>query len=77
MKEADAAVAVTHHHIDRPPVPHKHPRPDCPFCAIIHDGAPATIVREWADALARFAQDSWADYLAACTDDDAGPSEGS
>jgi diadenosine tetraphosphate (Ap4A) HIT family hydrolase len=26
--------------------------PDCPFCAIIHDGAPATIVHEWHDALA-------------------------
>jgi histidine triad (HIT) family protein len=24
----------------------------CPFCAIVHDGAPATIVREWADAIA-------------------------
>ncbi|MCX5097695.1 HIT domain-containing protein [Streptomyces sp. NBC_00365] len=52
LKEAGAAVAVTHHHIDRPPVPRKHPRPDCPFCAIIHDGAPATIAREWTDALA-------------------------
>ncbi|MFD7510505.1 HIT domain-containing protein [Streptomyces sp. NPDC059853] len=52
MREAGAHVQVTHHHIDRPPVPRKHPRPDCPFYAIIHDGAPATIVREWADALA-------------------------
>ncbi|MFF0465689.1 RapZ C-terminal domain-containing protein [Streptomyces mexicanus] len=52
MQEAGARVAVTHHHIDRPPVPRKHPRPDCPFCQIIHDGAPATIVREWPDALA-------------------------
>lgn len=52
MQEAGATVAVTHHHINRPPVPRKHPRPDCPFCAIIHDGAPATIVREWSDALA-------------------------
>ncbi|WP_327259869.1 MULTISPECIES: HIT family protein [unclassified Streptomyces] len=50
MREASAR--VTHHHIDRPPVPRKHPRPDCPFCRIIHDGAPATIVHEWADALA-------------------------
>ncbi|MEU4898235.1 HIT family protein [Streptomyces sp. NPDC044780] len=52
MQEAGARVQVTHHHINRPPVPRKHPRPGCPFCAIIHDGAPATIVREWADALA-------------------------
>ncbi|MGX1913621.1 HIT family protein [Streptomyces phaeochromogenes] len=52
MQEAGATVAVTHHHINRPPVPRKHPRPDCPFCQIIHDGAPAAIVREWSDALA-------------------------
>ncbi|MFB7900734.1 HIT family protein, partial [Streptomyces xiamenensis] len=52
MREAGTHVQVTHHHINRPPVPRKHPRPDCPFCAIIHDGAPATIVHEWADALA-------------------------
>ncbi|MEU9983761.1 HIT domain-containing protein [Streptomyces sp. NPDC050856] len=52
MQEAGARVQVTHHHINRPPVPRKHPRPDCPFCRIIHDGAPAQIVREWADALA-------------------------
>ncbi|GGP90320.1 hypothetical protein GCM10010278_80970 [Streptomyces melanogenes] len=45
-------VAVTHHHIDRPPVPRKHPRPGCPFCAIVHDGAPAAIVREWPDTIA-------------------------
>ncbi|MEV0040980.1 HIT family protein [Streptomyces sp. NPDC050804] len=37
---------------DRPARPRPNPRPDCLFCAIIHDGAPATIVREWADALA-------------------------
>lgn len=36
-------------------------------------GVSATSAHRWA----RFAQDSWADYLAACTDDDAGPSEGS
>ncbi|MEU1948147.1 HIT family protein [Streptomyces sp. NPDC020125] len=52
MQEAGARVAVTHHHIHRPPVPRKHPRTGCPFCAIVHDGAPATIVHEWADALA-------------------------
>uniref|UniRef100_UPI003F498290 HIT family protein n=1 Tax=Streptomyces achromogenes TaxID=67255 RepID=UPI003F498290 len=52
MREAGAHVQVTHHHINRPPVPRKHPRPDCPFCRIIHDGAPAQIVREWTDALA-------------------------
>ncbi|WP_245996819.1 HIT family protein [Streptomyces armeniacus] len=52
MQEAGATVTVTHHHINRPPVPRKHPRPDCPFCAIVHDGAPATIVHEWGDALA-------------------------
>ncbi|MEU2681322.1 HIT domain-containing protein [Streptomyces sp. NPDC007107] len=52
MREAGARVHVTHHHIDRPPVPRKHRRPGCPFCRIVHDGAPATIVHEWADALA-------------------------
>ncbi|WP_254406248.1 nucleoside 2-deoxyribosyltransferase domain-containing protein [Streptomyces sp. AC627_RSS907] len=31
---------------------HKPPKADCPFRAIIHDGAPAKIVHEWADALA-------------------------
>ncbi|WTU53769.1 hypothetical protein OG953_43650 (plasmid) [Streptomyces sp. NBC_00057] len=49
VREA-GAVQVTHHHIDRPPVPRQHPRPDCPFCRIIHDGAPAAIVHEWHDA---------------------------
>nr|WP_241670619.1 hypothetical protein [Streptomyces lavendulae] len=52
MREADAHIQVTHHHINRLPVPRKHPRPDCPFCRIIHDGAPATIVHEWSDDLA-------------------------
>lgn len=52
MQQTGARVQVTHHHINRPPVPRKHPRPDCPFCRIIHDGAPATIVHEWSDALA-------------------------
>ncbi|MCX4490003.1 HIT domain-containing protein [Streptomyces anulatus] len=52
MQETGARVQVTHHHINRPPVPRKHPRPDCVFCRIIHDGAPVTIVHEWADALA-------------------------
>ncbi|MEV8057203.1 RNase adapter RapZ [Streptomyces antimycoticus] len=52
MREAGVRVHVTHHHISRPPVPRKHPRSDCPFCRIIHDGAPATIVHEWNDALA-------------------------
>ncbi|GAA3372369.1 hypothetical protein GCM10017744_103580 [Streptomyces antimycoticus] len=52
MRETGAHVAVTHHHIHRPPVSRKHPRLGCPFCAIVHDGAPATIVHEWADALA-------------------------
>ncbi|MFJ2736101.1 HIT family protein [Streptomyces sp. NPDC087317] len=52
IQETGAQVQVTHHHINRPPVPRKHPRPDCPFCRIIHDGAPATIVHEWSDALA-------------------------
>ncbi|MFI6530223.1 HIT family protein [Streptomyces uncialis] len=52
MQTTGARVAVTHHHIDRPPVPRKHPRPDCPFCAIVHDGAEATIVREWHDTIA-------------------------
>jgi diadenosine tetraphosphate (Ap4A) HIT family hydrolase len=52
MQEAGASVTITHHHIDRPPVPRKYPRPGCPFCRIIRDGAPAQIVREWADALA-------------------------
>ncbi|MCZ0204717.1 HIT domain-containing protein [Streptomyces sp. UMAF16] len=52
IREAGAHVQVTHHHINRPPVPRKYPRPDCPFCRIVHDGAPAQIVREWADALA-------------------------
>ncbi|MFH8572841.1 hypothetical protein [Streptomyces sp. NPDC017993] len=47
-----ARVAATHHHIDRPPLPRKHPRPDYPFCAIIHDGAPSANVCERADALA-------------------------
>ncbi|MEU2209733.1 hypothetical protein [Streptomyces hygroscopicus] len=28
------------------------PRPDCPFCRIIHAGAPARIIHEWHDALA-------------------------
>ncbi|MBH1937800.1 hypothetical protein I5Q34_26600 [Streptomyces sp. AV19] len=27
-------------------------RPDCLFCRISHDGAPAAIVQEWTDALA-------------------------
>ncbi|MFF9733833.1 hypothetical protein ACF1GX_30960 [Streptomyces albidoflavus] len=31
LREAGAQVQVTHHHINRPPVPRKHPRPDCPF----------------------------------------------
>ncbi|MFB1044382.1 HIT family protein [Streptomyces chrestomyceticus] len=44
--------AVTHHHIDKPTVPRKYPRPGCPFCAIIHDGAEATIVRAWPDTVA-------------------------
>ncbi|WP_336052117.1 RapZ C-terminal domain-containing protein [Streptomyces sp. CA2R101] len=52
MRDAGAHVQLTHHHINRPPVPRKHPRPDCPFCRIIHEGAPATIVHEWTDALA-------------------------
>ncbi|MFD3932626.1 HIT family protein [Streptomyces sp. NPDC058614] len=52
IREAGARVQITHHHINRPPVPRKHPRPDCPFCRIIHDGASATIVHAWADALA-------------------------
>ncbi|SEB31972.1 Diadenosine tetraphosphate (Ap4A) hydrolase [Streptomyces misionensis] len=52
IREAGAHVQVTHHHINRPPVPRKHPRSDCPFCRIIHDGASATIVHEWSDALA-------------------------
>ncbi|MFF8646526.1 HIT family protein [Streptomyces sp. NPDC015345] len=52
IRESGTQVQVTHHHINRPPVPRKHPRADCPFCRIIHDDAPATIVREWADALA-------------------------
>jgi hypothetical protein len=50
MPEASARVQVTHHHIDRPPIPRKHPRPDSPFCDH-HDGAPATIVHEWTVAL--------------------------
>ncbi|WP_236243618.1 hypothetical protein [Streptomyces sp. CC228A] len=33
-------------------MPGKHPRLDCPFCQIVHDAAPAQIVREWADTLA-------------------------
>lgn len=32
MREAGPQVQVTHHHINRPPVPRKHPRPDCPSC---------------------------------------------
>ncbi|WP_274919439.1 HIT family protein [Streptomyces sp. WZ-12] len=52
MRGTGARVQITHHHINRPPVPRKRPRPDCPFCQIIHNGAPATIVQEWADALA-------------------------
>ncbi len=52
MREAGAGVHVTRHHISRPPVPRKHPRPDRPFCRIIHDGPPATIVHEWHDTLA-------------------------
>ncbi|WP_244190063.1 HIT family protein [Streptomyces hygroscopicus] len=28
------------------------PRPDCPFCRIIHAGGPARIIHEWHDALA-------------------------
>lgn len=52
MRETGAGVRVTQHHINRPPVHRKHPRPDCPFCQIIHNGAPATIVRQWGDALA-------------------------
>ncbi|WP_326681045.1 RapZ C-terminal domain-containing protein [Streptomyces sp. NBC_01237] len=51
MQETGTTVHVTHHHINRPPVPRKHPRPDCPFCQIIHDGAPAEIVREWHDTI--------------------------
>ncbi|XER99829.1 hypothetical protein HEP87_56775 [Streptomyces sp. S1D4-11] len=50
MREAGARVQITHDRINRPPVPSKHPHPHCPFCAIIHDGAPATIVHEWHDA---------------------------
>ena len=30
-REAGAQVQVTHHHINRPPVPRKNPRPDWPF----------------------------------------------
>ncbi|MFZ3562845.1 HIT family protein [Streptomyces sp. BH097] len=52
LQHTGAKVAVTHHHLNRPPVPRKHPRPDCPFCRIIHGGAPATIVHAWDDALA-------------------------
>lgn len=52
MRGAGARVQVTHRHINRPTVPRKHPRPDCPFCAIVHDSAPASIVHEWSDALA-------------------------
>jgi diadenosine tetraphosphate (Ap4A) HIT family hydrolase len=52
MQEIGVWASVEHHHIDRPPVPRKHPRADCPFCAIIHDGAPATIVRTWHDTIA-------------------------
>ncbi|MEU7151193.1 HIT family protein [Streptomyces sp. NPDC045456] len=44
--------AVTHHHLDKPLVPRKYPRPDCPFCRIIHAGAGATIVRAWSDTVA-------------------------
>lgn len=44
--------AVTHHHIEKPTVPRKYPRPGCSFCAIIHDGAEATIVRAWSDTVA-------------------------
>ncbi|MEU7158902.1 HIT family protein [Streptomyces chrestomyceticus] len=44
--------AVTHHHINRPPVPRKRPRRGCSFCAIIHDGAEATLVRAWSDTVA-------------------------
>ncbi|WP_053707241.1 hypothetical protein [Streptomyces sp. NRRL B-3648] len=52
MREPGARVQVTQRHINRPPVPRKHPRPDCPFRRIIHEGAPATIGHEWSDALA-------------------------
>ncbi|MEW2491551.1 hypothetical protein [Streptomyces sp. NPDC048411] len=52
MREAGARVQVTRHYINRPPVPRKHLWPDCAFCRTVHDGAPATIVHEWADALA-------------------------
>ncbi|MFI6689091.1 HIT family protein [Streptomyces sp. NPDC050485] len=52
LRDHGLRVAVTHHHIDRPPVPRKHPRPGCPFCAIVHDGAPAEIVRQWNDTIA-------------------------
>ncbi|GAA0898034.1 MULTISPECIES: HIT family protein [Streptomyces violaceusniger group] len=52
MQAVDARVQVTHHHINRPPVPRKHPRKDCPFCVIVHEGAKATIIREWSDTIA-------------------------
>ncbi|MGW3563585.1 RapZ C-terminal domain-containing protein [Streptomyces sp. NPDC000941] len=52
LRSHGVQTAVAHRHIGRPPVPRKYPRADCPFCAIVHDGAPATIVHEWADALA-------------------------
>ncbi|MFB8413814.1 HIT family protein [Streptomyces albidoflavus] len=53
MREAGAQLQVAHRHINRSPAPPREPpRPDCPFCRIIHDGAPATIVHEWSDALA-------------------------
>jgi histidine triad (HIT) family protein len=52
MRQTGAQVQVTHHHINRPPVPRKHPRPGCAFCEIIHNGAPAEIVHKWTDALA-------------------------
>lgn len=52
MRQIGVRAGVTHHHINRPPVPRKHPRPDCPFCANIHNSAPATITRTWHDTIA-------------------------
>ncbi|MFF1593121.1 HIT family protein [Streptomyces sp. NPDC058286] len=52
LRKASARAQVTHRHINRPPVPRKPPRPDCPFCRIVHGQAPALIVQECPDALA-------------------------
>lgn len=52
LERAGARVQVTHRHINRPPVPRKHPRDDCRICRILRDEVHAEVIHRWGDALA-------------------------